>query len=230
MSIKQSETVVIKRSQINFAPYNPKNHSKQAIETQKKNFKKVGFLGGIVWNATTNNLVSGHKRIMALDLINGYDGEGQTDYEVKVERVEMDDKTEKEQNIFMDAQSTNTKQDYRLIAEIINDIDYTLAGLTDNDLNIIEAVSPSFSIGNDPIQQNDIDEIATVYKEKKDSVKKAKAEQKQKAIAAFEGDSYVILSFNNYENKVAFMERMGFEITQKYIQGEMFSEKIERVE
>ena len=230
MSIKQSETVVIKRSQINFAPYNPKNHSKQAIETQKKNFKKVGFLGGIVWNATTNNLVSGHKRIMALDLINGYDGDGQTDYEVKVERVEMDDKTEKEQNIFMDAQSTNTKQDYRLIAEIINDIDYTLAGLTDNDLNIIEAVSPSFSIGNDPIQQNDIDEIATVYKEKKDSVKKAKAEQKQKAIAAFEGDSYVILSFNNYENKVAFMERMGFEITQKYIQGEMFSEKIERVE
>lgn len=230
MSIKQSETVVIKRSQINFAPYNPKNHSKQAIETQKKNFKKVGFLGGIVWNATTNNLVSGHKRIMALDLINGYDGEGQTDYEVKVERVEMDDKTEKEQNIFMDAQSTNTKQDYRLIAEIINDIDYTLAGLTDNDLNIIEAVSPAFSIGNDPIQQNDIDEIATVYKEKKDSVKKAKAEQKQKTIASFEGESYVILSFNNYENKVAFMERMGFEITQKYIQGEMFSEKIERVE
>lgn len=230
MNIRQSETVVIKRSQINFAPYNPKNHSKQAIETQKKNFKKVGFLGGIVWNATTNNLVSGHKRIMALDLINGYDGEGQTDYEVKVERVEMDDKTEKEQNIFMDAQSTNTKQDYRLIAEIINDIDYTLAGLTDNDLNIIEAVSPAFSIGNDPIQQNDIDEIALVYKEKKDSVKKAKAEQKQKAIAAFEGDSYVILSFNSYENKVSFMERMGFEITQKYIQGEMFSEKIERVE
>lgn len=230
MNIKQSETVVIKRSQINFAPYNPKTHSKQAIETQKKNFKKVGFLGGIVWNATTNNLVSGHKRVMALDLVNGYDGTEQTDYDVKVERVEMDNKTEKEQNIFMDAQSTNTKQDYRLIAEIINDIDYTLAGLTDNDLNIIEAVSPAFSIGNDPIQQNDIDEIATVYKEKKDSVKKAKAEQKQKAIAAFEGDSYVILSFNNYENKVAFMERMGFEITQKYIQGEMFSEKIERVE
>ena len=230
MNIKQSETVVIKRSQINFAPYNPKTHSKQAIETQKKNFKKVGFLGGIVWNATTNNLVSGHKRVMALDLVNGYDGTEQTDYDVKVERVEMDNKTEKEQNIFMDAQSTNTKQDYRKIAEIINDIDYTLAGLTDNDLNIIEAVSPAFSIGNDPIQQNDIDEIATVYKEKKDSVKKAKAEQKQKAIAAFEGDSYVILSFNNYENKVAFMERMGFEITQKYIQGEMFSEKIERVE
>lgn len=230
MNIKQSETVVIKRSQINFAPYNPKNHSRQAIETQKKNFKKVGFLGGIVWNSTTNNLVSGHKRVMALDLVNGYDGTEQTDYDVKVERVEMDDKTEKEQNIFMDAQSTNTKQDYRLIAEIINDIDYTLAGLTDNDLNIIEAVSPAFSIGNDPIQQNDIDEIASVYKERKDSVKKAKAEQKQKAIAAFEGDSYVILSFNNYENKVAFMERMGFEITQKYIQGEMFSEKIERVE
>ena len=61
---KQSETVVIKRSQINFAPYNPKNHTKEQINEIKKNIKRVAFLGGIVWNVITGNLIDGHKRVM----------------------------------------------------------------------------------------------------------------------------------------------------------------------
>lgn len=47
---KQSETVVIKRSQINFAPYNPRKEDPEVIKKLKKNFKTVGYLGGIVWN------------------------------------------------------------------------------------------------------------------------------------------------------------------------------------
>ncbi len=45
---KQSETVVIKRSQINFAPYNPRKEDPEVIKKLKKNFKTVGYLGGIV--------------------------------------------------------------------------------------------------------------------------------------------------------------------------------------
>lgn len=43
---KQSETVVIKRSQINFAPYNPRKEDPEVIKKLKKNFKTVGYLGG----------------------------------------------------------------------------------------------------------------------------------------------------------------------------------------
>ena len=41
--------------------------------------------------------VSGHKRVQTLDIINNYDGTPETDYEIKVEAVELDDKTEREQ-------------------------------------------------------------------------------------------------------------------------------------
>lgn len=94
---KQSETVVIKRSQINFAPYNPRKEDPEVIKKLKKNFKTVGYLGGIVWNQLSSYLVSGHKRVQTLDIINNYDGTPETDYEIKVEAVELDDKTEREQ-------------------------------------------------------------------------------------------------------------------------------------
>jgi len=67
--IKESKTIVIKRSQIKFAPYNPKKHSEEDIKQQVKNFKVMGFLGGVVWNKRTGNLVSGHKRVMAMDKV-----------------------------------------------------------------------------------------------------------------------------------------------------------------
>ena len=69
---KQSETVVIKRSQINFAPYNPRKEDPEVIKKLKKNFKTVGYLGGIVWNQLSSYLVSGHKRVQTLDIINNY--------------------------------------------------------------------------------------------------------------------------------------------------------------
>ena len=65
--MKQSEIKIINRSQINLNPINPKRHTDEQIKQQKKNLKKVGFLGGIVWNKNTGNLVDGHRRIQALD-------------------------------------------------------------------------------------------------------------------------------------------------------------------
>ena len=108
---KTSETVIVKRSQINFAVYNPKKHTKDQIDQIKKNFKKVGFLGGIIWNSVTGNLIDGHKRVSALDIINKYDGTPETDYEVKVERIELDLQTEKEQNVFQTRSRTDFDDD-----------------------------------------------------------------------------------------------------------------------
>ena len=104
---KGSVTKTIKRSQINLNPYNPKIHSDADIKLQKANIKKVGFLGGIQWNETTGNLIDGHKRVMSYDLIKGYDGSAEKDYDIKVEAVEFDEKTEKEQLLFM-AKSQDT--------------------------------------------------------------------------------------------------------------------------
>lgn len=157
---RESETITIKRSQINFAPYNPKNHTKKQIEEQKANIKRVAFLGGIVWNKTTTNLIDGHKRIMSLDLLNGYDGTPETDYDVKVEMIELDEKTEKEQNIFQTKGRTDL--DDELMRQLIPDIDYKNAGLDDIDMSYYGMdLNPEMS-------QKTVNEIEDFYRPEKE--------------------------------------------------------------
>lgn len=133
--INRSETLVVKRSQINMNPCNIKNHSDEQIKLQVKNIRKVGLLGGMVWNRRTGNLVDGHKRLMSVDLIQKYDGTPNTDYDIKVEVVEMDEREEKNQLSFM--AMANSKVDYALVANIIEDIDYKEIGISDEEYNQI---------------------------------------------------------------------------------------------
>lgn len=137
--LKQSETRIIKRSQINLNPINPKRHSDDRVKLQKKNLQKVGFLGGIVWNERSGNLIDGHRRIKAMDLHYKYDGTADVDYDVKVEVVALDEKAEKEQVTYMAV--GNTKADYDLIAEYIHDIDYSEIGLDDVELKDILSIA-----------------------------------------------------------------------------------------
>lgn len=233
-TIKQSETIIIKRSQINFAPYNPKHHTEDAIKQQKKNFKKVGFLGGIVWNKTTGNLVSGHKRVMAFDLEYKYDGTPEKDYDIKVEMVEMDLKTEKEQNIYMDAKSSNTAQDLELLAELIPEIDFKEAGLTVEDIQLIEFQVPTFS-GNSIELKESIETVQKPMEDQKQKIKDLKKQMRgnvaQMREDTFnESDTYVILSFDSHDNKAEFMERFGYAPELNTIKGEVFSDKVERID
>lgn len=224
----QSQTVVIKRDQINLHPRNPKRHTEEAIKQQRKNFKDVGFLGGLIWNAKTGNLVSGHKRLQALDLYYGNTTETPVNFDVKVERVELTEKQELEQLIYMDARSANTQQDYDLLALMLPDIDYKLAGLSADELNLISIESPMLNIAPKADIQADYKEVGKSYEQKKADIKEAKAKIKDEIFTS-QGDAYVSLSFDNYENKCAFMERFGFKNDLRFIKGESFSDMIERV-
>lgn len=135
---KGSETKIIKRSQINLNPCNPKVHTDADIKQQKANIKKVGLIGGIQWNETTGNLIDGHKRVMSVDLIQGYDGTPETDYDIKVEAVDFDEKTEKEQLLFM--AKSQDPIDYNMVAKnfSIDEIDFKAAGFTEQDTEQIK--------------------------------------------------------------------------------------------
>ncbi len=222
--LKQSETVVIKRSQINFAVYNPKRHTKELILKQLKNFKNIGFLGGVVWNELTGNLVSGHKRIMAQDVYYKYDGTPETDYDVKVEKVSLTEKQEKEQNIFMDARGTNTAQDMDMLSLLIPDIDFKLAGLDEIDLKLMDIQIPSLTGESDEIQK-DFKLTGADYQRRKDSLKRAKKDLK-KGLAYSQSASYVTLSFDNYQNKAQFLDIYGFRPDSIMLKGEEFFDKL----
>lgn len=233
----QSVTVIIKRSQINFSPYNPKHHTKEHINDIKRNFKRVGFLGGIIWNSVTGNLVDGHKRVMVHDLYYKYDGTPETDYDIKVEKIELDQKTEKEQNIFQ--YKSATPLDDELMRELISEIDYKNAGLDDFDLNYYGVTVPE-------LENNSIaDEIENLYQpiaeqksierelsdeEKKQAVKDVKKEIQERAIEKTQDMiSYVTLSFDNHQSKVAFCKRFDIPDYSTIIKGEEFSNKVERI-
>lgn len=226
----ESETATIYRSKINFAPYNPKKHSKEHINQIKKNIKKVGFLGGIIFNEVTGNLIDGHKRVMTLDLINGYDGTQKKDYQIKVELVRFDEKTEKEQNVF---QSTSrTEIDKHLLVEIIEDISIEDAGLTIEDVEILQVEVPSFKFdfGKNEDAKNDFNSFKEQSNEEKQANIQKIKEAKQASKNKHEGTNYVTITFDNFDNKAYFMERFGFDHYDLYIKGELFEKRIERIE
>lgn len=238
--LKQSETVEIMRSQISLNPYNPKRHSDKQVAEQKKNLQRVGFLGGVTWNEATGNLVDGHRRIKAMDLINKYDGTPEMDYPVKVEKVHFDERQEKEQMTFMAL--GNTKADYELIAEYLPDIDYTVAGIDEYDLAQIQSFLPD-----EPVTVEAMDDFITpaadvpdesdgktaeteelTPSEKKAVVKEAKEAAKEAAVNRWQDMSaYLTISFANADEKRMFCELAGIGEDEMYIQGEQILELIQ---
>lgn len=210
---KQSETVEINRSLIKFAPYNPRKKDPKIIDILKRNIKKVGFLGGIVWNEQTGNLISGHKRVETLDLINKYDGTN--DYLIKVEKVDVDEKTEKEQNVFMNSKDAQGVFDYELLSVIINDIDIVNAGISEETLSMIQIEVPTLNYGNNEEILSDLEDI----KPKKihtpediEKIKELKKNSKQKGFDEKLESKYLIINFDSFEDKVYICETLGLDI------------------
>lgn len=239
---QNSEVVDVKRSQLHFADYNPRTKSPEVIKSLKRNFKKTGLLGGIVWNIKTCNIVSGHKRVEALDELMKYDGTVATDYTIRVEKIDISLKEEKEQNIYMNNKSHQAEYDYDMLAEIVPDIDYKAAGLSDEDLSFIGLdflyktdgqvdVEDAFDNINAPAAQERELENQIRKELRTAQVKEAKKAIQQKADEKFMNiDAYVTLSFSTAKAKAAFMERFGFGQDDKFIKGECFGDMIERVE
>lgn len=225
-ALQTSETRVVKRHQISFNFRNPKRHKEDRIKLQAKNLKKVGYLGGIVWNETTGNLIDGHRRISAMDLYYGYDGTKETDYEVKVEVVHMDEASEKQQLAYMAA--GDTKADLDLLAEFANDIDLGEIGLDQSEIDDILNIAN----GSDEDTVDILSELVTPtkkvpekgtaeYEAAKARVKEGKAKTREIAQRDAQNDAaHVVLSFSNYENFVAFCDMMGVAPDVKFVKGE----------
>ena len=224
--IKQSETVFIKRSQVNFAAYNPRKANPKVVDALKKNFKKVGFMGGIQWNETTGNLIGGHKRTEALDLIHGYDGTENTDYEIKVEKIQLTEKQEKEQNIFLNNKRVQGETDFRLMAELIEDIDIDAAGLEEYDIEYIETLVPDFKFGSNTDIVEEIKSLKDDTNSGKDYVKDLKSKIKGDISNTTHHASYIVITFPTYDEKADFLSGIGVNEDDIYITSDKFFKRL----
>ncbi|TDS14708.1 ParB N-terminal domain-containing protein [Sphingobacterium paludis] len=215
---KSSESITLKRSQIALADYNPRKLSADARKKLKANIKRVGIMGGIVWNELSGNLVSGHQRVSILDEINHYP---KSDYDITVEKVTLNDKEEKEQNIFLNSKSVQGEFDADLMADIIGDIDPILAGLDDIDLTMLQLESPS-------VDFTDIMEKASKLTPpaSKEEIKAKKEKYSNEVDDRWEGEPVLLLSFDSFQNKAEFMEAMGKDLYEKIVKGEEVAERL----
>lgn len=231
---QQFETLTIHRSQIENADYNPRKINDKQLSGLKRNLKKVGLLMPLVWNKRTGNLVSGHQRLRLIDGI-----EGSSDYEMTVSVVDLDEKTEKEQNIFINSTTYQGEFDLDKLKFVINefDLDYRGCGLDEFDLSIIDLTPKELQkFGGGKLQDDNIDEdfnsepeFEPSYEERAESIKELKKEIQSGYDNKFEGETYITLSFSNFKNKVAFCNRFDIPENDTIFKGEVFSGMIERI-
>ena len=244
MKVKQAQSITIQRSQINFASYNPRRLSDTAKKKLKANLKRIGLAGGIVWNETTGNLVSGHQRLSIIDEIEKYNPDThENDYPIRVEVLQLSDKEEKEQNIFFNSTTAQEEFDNDLLAALIPEIDYDLAGLDEADINVLIADVPVFDVADyNQAVKDDFRNLEQITDEerlaRKEAVKQAKQATKDNLSEEVMGDPYITLSFYDYESKLYFMEVLKNKIEEakiiysvrpddKYIKGEIVQQIIE---
>ena len=235
----KSETREISRSEITPADYNPRTISKEARALIKQSIKTNGVIGGMVWNEYTGNLVSGHQKLAILDELQKYDSDTkENDYALKVEVIQVDEKREKELNIFFNSPSAQGEWDYDKLHDLIGDIDYKSAGLTEQDLQLIGFdVGVASDVEEDLAQDIDLLQ-APVRQERQVSVEERKADIKAKKEKSMEGvedkvadmNSYVVLNFQSYKNKSQFMLRFGFPAAEKFVNGELLDSIVERTD
>lgn len=222
--IKQSETREISRLQINLNPINPKRHSDEKVKLQKKNLQKVGFCGGIVWNERTGNLIDGHRRVKAMDMLYGYNGTPETDYKIKVEVVNFDDKTEKEQLTYMAV--GNTKYDLDLISAYVSEIDVDSVGLSQTELNDILSMTSSVEVEVESpldslLEPKESKAAEKSYEDKKQHMKDVKQQVREMAEArALNENAYITLSFSSFSAFQDFCDLMNIRTSERYAKGE----------
>ena len=232
------ESVELKRSAIHFADYNPRLIGEEEKKSIKRGIKKFGLVGGIVVNKRTMTVVSGHQRITVMDELQKYvDGNKNTDYLLRVDMIDADDKTEKSLNILLNNPNAQGRWDNDKLRELIPDIDYKDAGLTDADLSLI-GCDYLFKTEEENNLSDAIDTLTAPIQEEKAAEKEAKVQHmkdvkaKVKEAATEEAekmDSYIMLTFDTLQAKEDFLQRFGYTPDMKFIKGEDFDERCEAV-
>lgn len=226
--MNKSVTIEIDRQQILFAPYNPRKDNDVIVNKLVKNFKQVGFLGGIVWNSKTGFLISGHKRVLSLDKIYKYKGNKETSYKLKVESIELDEKSEIEQNIFMNSSDSQGEFDNFKLASLVKSINFENAGLN---IETIELLNIETNVDlSDLLPKKEFVKLSDKYSGDELQQLRQEKRQERREYEEMKNDEkyqnpYFIVIFDDFETKLLICQKYRLNIKEKTIQAkEIFRE------
>jgi hypothetical protein len=214
--IIQHKPLLIKRSEIKMADYNPRRITPEARHKLEENLEKCGLMGGIVWNMTTGNLVSGHQRIAIMDKRNKYKAnDPNTDYDVWVTMVELGEKEEREQNVFLNNQSAMGFFDDEKLKSLMANINFSEAtGFSKkNQISLL---------GITELTDKEYEKIAVAVSEQT-SKYKAMSQNRGNEIDGF----YIVLVFKNHNEKDTLCNNFGITLDDgRFIEGNAFVQAI----
>jgi hypothetical protein len=217
--VKQAPVRRVPRSQINPAPYNPRTLSEYARKQLAESLKRFGLVETLVWNERTGVLVSGHQRLSIMDRESGYPERG--DYEIEVSVVDLDEKHEKQLNVWLNNRSAQGTFERDALAQLmesgvsLDDIGFTRIDLEleFGSLDGFDGILEREKKASDPIKK-DVQAI-------KDRKKEVRGENE--ANPSEDADYYVLVCFNSAREKEEFLRRAGFPLDARFVTAaEMF--------
>lgn len=206
----------IDRSLLKSAPYNPRVIDASAKKKLKEKLKKVGLVETIVWNKLSGNVVSGHQRLAILDDLNG-----NQDYALTVSVVEVNDKTEKELNVFLNNTNAMGNYDYQLLESLTTEVNYKDLGFDKLDMAFISNdLEISKTIG-----FNDNHVSAEV--EKINAIKQRRKEYQHSQREKDNPEHYIVVVFPTAKETDNFLKKMNLPLDNRYVDGDKFKTLID---
>ena len=122
----------VRRADLIFADYNPRDIDDSARKRLRDNLKSVGLLEPIIWNKRSGNVVSGHQRLEQVDSLH----KG-TSYLLDVAAVDLDEAAERALAIFLNNGLAQGTWDVLKLQDSIRGLDVSKCGFADFELQVI---------------------------------------------------------------------------------------------
>lgn len=137
---QSGKTVIIHRSELKNAPYNPRTITPDARKRLKAELQRNGYLDRCVWNRRSGFLVRGHQRLACLDAL-----EGHKNYLLEVTEVDMDERQEVAANISGNVTQMHGEWDAPLLQAALEQfkIPVDLTGFNQHELSHYFGISPA---------------------------------------------------------------------------------------
>lgn len=196
----------IPRAEIKNAEYNPRKIQEKSRAKLKAKMKDVGLVETLVWNQRTGNLVSGHQRIGILDEL-----ERGTNYSLDVSVIDVDEKTEKELNVFLNNPSAQGQWNLDILSDLIQQ---SCLNVEDLGFDLVDAafLMPGSELTKDTPTT---EKMTSDIQELKDAKKRYREGYRLKDGVDF----FLVLVFQSGKEADAFLEKCKLPANQQYVDG-----------
>ncbi len=204
------DTETISRSMIKNAEYNPRIMDKNAKARLKKELREHGLVSALTWNKRTGNLVGGHQRLEQLDAL-----EKNSDYELTVCVVDVEEREEAKLNIILNNPSMQGEWNLEKLAQMTDDYDFKLqdVGFTDFDVDFM------FD-GDDRFSELCNTEEAEQVKGRLDEIKNVRKDSMNNLKERNNSNIYAVIVFVDEKDRNEFFKSISVPTYEEYITAE----------